>query len=447
MMVTWVGILTALIVAIGIYRPRVIPWALGASAGLSSTVGFVIKGNGAVPFFLFAMVIAAFSVAEFLRNRYSKGKLVGPGKRPLLAFAAYSLLITMVGPVVFRGIPVLMPRGGTDDEVTSPSTLEFTISHFAQASYLVLGLFVVFYLARLPRISPLIPAAGFWVGIGLSGAQLVAGMVGITWPTKMFSNSPNVRYIDFTSDGSEPRFRGIFAEPASLGLFAVTALAFFATSAFATKEYRKAVNIFGAIISALLIIEGRTGTALIGGIIVIAASLCFVVFMFIAGKAKWHPLVFVLIPFLAAALMLAKGRILTYAMDIIDGKVGSASYSVRTASNDFSVDILIDTVGFGAGLGSSKPNSFFAMLISCVGVIGTVLFVIAILLLIKGCWKHPEARASAWALLAFFLVKAVGGSTMSTPIMFVLMGVCAHYAWKLVPTRQAVSPSRTMLVA
>lgn len=441
---TWAASLVAAAAVLGLLQKRTLPWSLAVLAGIPYTVAVVVGGNGVIPFFLLAIPLAAFAVFKHL-TRPAGSKWRGPGVVPLMCFAFYSLLITAVGPVLFAGMPVLMPRGGTDSEVYNPSELEFTISHAAQVGYLVLGLLTVLWLASREKLSPRLPAAAFWTGLALSLAVYVTGTGSDNPLRKLFANSPNVRYINLGSDGETARFAGIFAEPASLGLFALTGLAFFMLSAVETAGRVRLVNLLGAALAAFTIYVGATGTALIGGLIVIAFGGVAVVVPFVAGRSRWHPGVVIAGMIFLVAAVANMDRIVGYASTIINGKIGSQSYDVRTASNEFSIGLLFDSFGLGVGLGSSKPNSFFTMLLSCVGIIGTLLFVVAMIQLIVAAWKTPEFRPAAGALLAFFLIKAVSGSTMSSPIMFILIGVCAYTAWKTAggePANLAHSPHR-----
>jgi hypothetical protein len=110
-------------------------------------------------------------------------------------------------------------------------------------------------------------------------------------------------------------------------------------------------------------------------------------------------------------------------------KLVSDSFANRWASSLFSMQVVVDTWGLGAGLGSNRPASFPFMLISCVGLIGATLFAYAIVKMIRAAWGQPESRPVAWALLAFFLTKAVAGANMSEPLMWLCLGICAQVTW------------------
>ncbi|MCA1602308.1 MAG: hypothetical protein LC776_11915 [Acidobacteria bacterium] len=219
--------LTAAVAAVWRFGRNALPWLLSAAIALPSSAALVAGGNGLVPFYAIApFALAATVLALLRRQKRSQSGREQLGCTALCLFVAWTLVITALGPTVFAGVSVLRPRGGIDNEIASPSRLDYTISHVAQIAYLLLGVSVVFFLAQRGRLSPALPAAGFGLGTGLSSLVLLAEQVGLLWPANLFSNSPTLRYIDYTQQ-LEPRFRGVFVEPAALAAFSIAAMAFF----------------------------------------------------------------------------------------------------------------------------------------------------------------------------------------------------------------------------
>lgn len=421
-----------------------LPWLLSAGIAFPVSAALVAGSNAVYPFFLTAFVVAIAVIAWFLSRQRGVPATTeeAPGRRALLLFTAWCCLITVFAPLAFAGIPVLDPRAGVDEQVFRPNPLQFTVSNLAQLLYVLLGVAVVIFLARAPKLSPAVPALGFGLGTGLSSLQLTAEAVGLPWPRHVFSNSPNVRYIDMTSEG-ELRFRGLFAEPSMLATFSITALVFFILLASHRAGRARAGYLALAGLSLLNLLLSEAGTAVVAGAAIALVVVGRGLYRFLAGRSRWQPgLVGVGLAGFVVAVWFAP-QIFASAVDLLSSKLGSGgSYEVRSAANLFSLQVLADTWGLGAGLGSNRPSSFATMLISCVGVVGTALFLAAVVPLVRSAARRPEWRPTAWALVAFFITKSVAGANMSEPLMWLCLGVCAHAAWAGASGLRAVANER-----
>ena len=422
--------LTAAVAAVWRFGRNALPWLLSAAIALPSSVALVAGGNGLVPFYAIAPFALAATVLALLRRQ--KGSQSGReqlGCTALCLFVAWTLVITALGPTVFAGVSVLRPRGGIDNEIASPSRLDYTISHVAQIAYLLLGVSVVFFLAQRGRLSPALPAAGFGLGTGLSSLVLLAEQVGLPWPANLLSNSPNLRYIDYTQQ-LEPRFRGVFVEPAALAAFSIAAMAFFVSFIAQSRGRARVWSAGGGALCGVNLIASGAGTALVGGLIVVLVAVAIGVYRFLAGATRW-PVRTVMaacaafLPFLVIAPIFYNGSV-----EIAKDKLVSDSLSVRTGSNLFSLNLAIETYGIGVGLGSHRPSSLYLMLLTCVGVVGLTLFLAAVLTIVRQAWRVPAARPAAWGMVAILLTRLVGGPDLSTPMFWLCLGVCAHAAWR-----------------
>ena len=407
-----------------------LPWLLSAAIALPSSVALVVGGNGLTPFYAIApFALGAIVLALLRRQKTSQSGREQLGSTALLLFVAWTLAITALGPTVFAGLPVLRPRGGTDSEIASPSRLDYTVSHVAQIAYLLLGVGVVFFLAQRRRLSPALPAAGFGLGTGLSSLALLAQQVGLPWSADLFSNSPTLRYIDYTQQ-LEPRFRGVFAEPAALSAFSIEAMAFFVSLAAQSRGRARVWSAAAGVLCGVNLIASGAGTALVGGLIVVLAAVAIVVYRFLAGTSRWPVWAVTVgcatfLPFLVMVPTFYSG-----AVEITEEKLVSDSFAVRTGANLFSLNLAIETYGIGVGLGSHRPSSLYLMLLACVGVVGLALFLAAVLTIVRQAWRVPAARPAAWGVVALLLTRLVGGPDLSEPTFWLCLGVCAHAAWR-----------------
>lgn len=428
-MVSVIGVVLGLALLVGLMKKPALPWIIAGTGAFMSTVAVVVGGNGIIPFYMAMIIILGLTVLNAPLG-LRKGSVSGPGYLPLVFFTIWSLLMTLLGPTIFAGIPVLVPRGGIDEQVAAPSELQYTISNAAQAIYLLLGVAAALYFARRKNLSPSVPASMFWVGNGLSAINFVVTRVGIPWPA-FFDNSPNVRYINFEGDGVTPRFRGIFAEPSGLALFSLTALVYFAASAYSKTGRGRKGDIAGVLLSLALVVLCAAGTSIAGAAVVIAVLGFIAVARFMAGKSKWHPAGVLSGLVLFCVLLFVGKELITPVWEIVESKLQSSSFRNRTSANGFSIQVMLDSWGLGAGLGSSRPGALFTMLLSCVGLPGVALFIWSMAALIFAAWKKPEWRPSALALAAFLLIKTISGANLSDPTLWILVGVCANGVWQV----------------
>lgn len=138
------------------------------------------------------------------------------------------------------------------------------------------------------------------------------------------------------------------------------------------------------------------------------------------------------------ALILALPTLTSSASGLAGSKLDSASFQNRWATATFSLNLAADVWFIGVGLGSNRPSSFIPMMMSCVGIIGTVLFLVALFKIMRKAWRQDAFRPVVWALVAFFLTKVFGGSSLHEPLMWVCIGVCAYAAWR--PVEEVESP-------
>lgn len=416
---TALGALFAALIVVGLFRRTLFPWVLALSAAFPYSAAVTIAGNSIIPFHLVAAIACVLLIFEAPDERHGAAR---PGLSALLLFLGWSLFITVAGPFLFAGEPVLNPRTGIDLAVRAQEPLQYTISMFAQAGYLVLTVGAVLYLARR-RFSLWLAMLPFVVATVLGAINWAMVAVGLTWPSWFFDTSHNVIY-------SHRMRGGIFNEPSQFGGFAVAALALFAVAAMQTRGWSRGALTGLAALAALNIVNSEAGTAL-GGLAIILAIGAATALWRVVAAGRGAPLIVFGAGGVALVMLLAGDTVLSWGEKILGGKIGSASMDVRTSSDAFSVELLWQTWGLGVGLGANRPSSFATMLVSCVGVLGTVAFAILIFQLVARARLHPLGAAPVWGLLAFLAAKAVSLPDLATPGMWILIAACAQIAWAL----------------
>ncbi len=421
---TFLGIAFIAATVVALFKGRrAFSYVLAAAAAFPVSAVVTVAGTSVTPFYALSAVAAVllfFDSSRFVSS---------PGRPLLMVFAAWSLLVTLVAPFIFRGVRVLSPREGVDNAVMSPDPLAFSVSSIAQAGYLMLALCAVIYLAR-SGVGPLVAAAPLALGTLLSSLAAAMAFLGMRWPSEIFDTSVNVMYSD-TSDGFESRLRGVYSEPSELAGFSLAAMAFFAVAAFRAKPRSRPAAVVLAALAALNLQLSSSGTAVMGVAIFAAIAMATGIVHIIRNDGRSLPYVLLGILLAGVPAVLFLGQIIAEAQTVVNGKVGSISYVSRTTADLFSLGIVWETFGIGVGLGANRPSSFGAMLLAGVGVIGTVAFVGFLITVVSHAAKVRAASPAVWGLIATLTAKAVALPDLSVPVLWVLIAACMAASWSV----------------
>ena len=422
-MISILGAIFGLLALAGLLgRREVLPWSLSAGVCFQGSIGIIVAGENVQAFYIVAIVLILTALGGLhLQKLFAHDLTTEPGLRPLVAFAAWSLLVTATAPAVFEGIDVLRPRDGIDDGVADPAALAYQISNLAQSGYLLIGVGLVVVLGSRPVLDPRLPAAGLAIGTVLSS---VKELLPTNVQQAFFDNSPNVHISDELD-----RMRGIFPEPSALGGFSVTAAVFFVVAASQSQGWRRYPSLalgLWALVNAFL---SGSGTALVGGLLILGVIAVMAVYSALAGLTRVSPGALVVSILVVPLAIVAGPSIYASANGLVGDKVDSTSYANRTAADLFSLNLTGQTYGVGVGVGANRPSSFLAALLSTTGVLGTALFVVAFAVVLRGAIRSRPHQAAAWALVALTFSKVVAVPDLSDPLMWTLLAVCAHATW------------------
>src|SRR5699024_7246075 len=133
-----------------------------------TTAGLNVGSSSVPPFFLLAVPATWSALLGVILHGLPHKAL-----RLLTAFVACSVVVTVVGPLLFAGMPILEPRAGIDSAILFPTPLSFTMSMAAQLAYLVLGAGVAVFLTQQHRLSPGTLTPGVVGGTAVSAASLL----------------------------------------------------------------------------------------------------------------------------------------------------------------------------------------------------------------------------------------------------------------------------------
>jgi hypothetical protein len=439
--VTGIGIIYAVLFAVTlIVRPRWFPFALAASLPLSHSAMIIVGENGLSPFWFGAILsVARLAYLSYRAKwRLFDSAFIWFGSNvALIAFAAYALVMTAIGPAVFSGLPVLSPEAGLDTQVESGLTpLQYETSNLAQGIYVVLGVLLVVYFLVEKQTTPRILEVAIVVGMALAFARHLLPDV---WPYAFFDNSPSIYYA---WPGEGRRERGSFAEPSILGMFLAMSLAYLGSAIVRAPWIRRVGYAVLIVAGIYLYAISYTGTALLAiGATAIAGGI--VVAITLATNANRKQLLIALGVVVVAVIgvVLAWPVISRYTVDIVLQKLTTSSFDNRGGSNEIAFQTFLDTFALGAGMGSSRPSSLFFMLLSCVGIVGLLLFMRLVGGYIWATWRSDEFRAVSWSFVAVLIAQVTAKPDLSAPPFWILLALCA-IPYRTIAKQLTAAPAR-----
>jgi hypothetical protein len=418
--VTTLGALFIVIAIICVLSGRGFAIPLAISAGLQAA-SLVNAGGQSVPMF-YAVAIAAAAALLVRRSR--------PGSSPMrkwYAFGAWAFIITLVGPTLFAGVLVLSPSVGVNTAVSYPIPLGWSTSNAAQAVYLVLGLCAATYLYRA-SVQRWVATLALATPTLLSFAKYACSRAGMGWPAGFFDNNTSLVYIDRLPTG-EPRFRGIFAEPSVLATFSTATAFYFLALGLQQRGRRRRASFAVVLMAAINLSVSTSTTAIVAPVLIGCVLVAWLAWRFLTGRLAIAPHTMLVILLGIAVTLWFGGNALLSAEATLRDKLGSFSFFVRSTADLFSLRLIDDSYGLGLGLGSNRPSSFIPSLLSTVGVVGAILFLVATVALCRRAWAVQEARPVVLALVAWLLGRSIAGADLGSPaLLWMLIGVLASLA-------------------
>lgn len=381
-----------------------------SSAAFPTTAAVTMAKVSISPFYLLAFV-AAISVA--IRWITPDRKVGAP--RWVASFVILAIVVTAIGPTIFQGTPVL--ETGIDQSLNFPIALQYSNSMIAQVAYLCLGVAVALYLKNHPNADGRHLQVVFAVGIGFSSLRLAIEAAGMAWPATHFQNFAGADYTAVT-DG---RHYGVFSEPSALAIFCLGAMSYFIASLGRRSVRQLSFSSVMLVLSVLNLTAARSGTAVLGTMIMIILAVLVSQYHWWLHKRKFS-LVTVLLPLIGLAYILAGFPGISEYMAVVAEKRVSDSATNRMGADLFALSVLRDTWGLGVGLGANRTSSLATYLLSAVGIAGTTIFVGMVVRALLSRTDRTGTAAAKWALVAVIVGKCLAEPGLSNPLLWVILG-------------------------
>jgi hypothetical protein len=371
-------------------------------------------------------VIATLFVARFLccKGR-SWGNLLRQHSfvRLWLLFAIVAVATAAVLPFLFHGLPVFGPEQTIDDNFINPTRLHFQFTNVVQSVFLILNVLVVIAAAKEGlRVAAAHKAFKWFAYIVVSVVllQVLFFRFGLPFPQKLLVNNPGYGLVQLNAGQVRPA--GTFTEPSMAGAAVAAILA-----AFLWKYFEGKGGIARCLLPAAACLLVASSSSLLAAciaivILVLTHPIVRLPWFIKITTLKRLSVFFVLLLGLAFLMFIPSLRAILLAQTL--EKSASSSALVRFGADAFSLQIALQTYGLGVGLGSNRPSSFFASLLSQVGVVGLVLFIAACVCTLRGLPK--EHRWIGIAGLTLLLAMGFGEPDLSFPALWIMFALAAQ---------------------
>jgi hypothetical protein len=401
--------------------------------------------------------------------RVDGGWRLPPGALALAALWGWALLVTVFVPRLFEGsteVIGIVPRGrGIANDLVPLAAQRGNLNQLAYLSFALLTLLAVARLLATPqRRHAFADALLLMAGVNLAVTLLQALYLYAGVPN-LLGGLANAGYAIHLggSVGGLQRLSGGFAEPSGFAAFTLAAHA--VCRALARQGHRRPLASALSLGSLAALLLSTSTTAYVGLALLYAGYGAFALGRLLlqprqvqlgAGAVlAWGAGVLGL-----AALLLSPGLVdglAGLAQGTLFGKLDSASGMERGFWNARAWISFTETFGLGVGIGSTRASSYLLVLLSNVGIVGTLLFAL-FLWQTAGRALHtapaaPEGAAAgsaapvaaAHGMLALLAAASVSATVFDLGLLFYLLAGAAACAPVRAGRAQRAAASRPPL--
>jgi hypothetical protein len=412
-------------IPLGLYfffvRPRhLFPLLILSTVFQASTV-VSSASRGIQPYYCIASL---FVIRFLLRARADRRGLRPRSTFALLwiAFVILSVASAAILPFLFHGLAGFGPEQTMEENMLNPISLHYQVENLVQPAFLLVNVLVVFAAAeerRSIRTAHKMFVLSSYLVVLIVLLQVSFFWCGLPFPIKLLNNTPT-GYAAMESGQVRPG--GSFMEPSMVGAVLAAILAALLWKYFAGKS--GIIRVGMAAVAWLL--TASSSSLLAGVLVVMTLVLANPVFRFpcfIRVDTLRRVSGCLVLVIAVALLMIVPGvRAMVLAQTLEKGASGSAL--ARFSADASAIKITTETWGLGVGLGSNRPSSFVAALLSQVGIIGFVLFVAAGWSTLRSLPK--EHRWIGMAAVGLLLSMAIGLPDLSFPFLWILFALAAQ---------------------
>ena len=366
------------------------------------------------------------------------------GKWWMILFGVIAILSAFTLPFVFAGVPVYEQHVGIDDGLLYRPPLHFANSNMTHSLALLLDILVVLGAAEHFRGKSSAKASyrfTFYFLAGIVFVQFVCSLIGLQFPYSFFQNHAAFGMQSVETGDLGSRFPGTFTESSGAG----EVLTGF-TVGFLAEYLKFGRSLVPALVGLAMIFLVRST----GALVTIALVLMLLVssqpifrwpFHINVSRLKRIWLFVAIGCVVVAAVILSPLRDSLVAMTLEKGETGS--FVNRLSADIYAFQLLVRTKGIGVGMGSNRPSSLITSLLSTVGVLGLIVFLLAYFKLLSNSSRnYPELW---WAGLALFLNMATSAPDYDAPWHWVFLAFVVQ-AGRISSSKETSRDGRTVTV-
>jgi hypothetical protein len=412
-----------------VFRPRwLLPLAIFAAVFQAGSV-LNIRDVGLQPYYFVSILIVLRLFHAWLFNSQFKIR-IPPSSLifPLLAFWGWATVSAVIMPVIFNGLPVLVPSVDIESFYFPVTPLHFSTANLAQVMWLTLNVGVVIFAASVGRWEQVRRA--FILAVALATIvtllQFALALRGHQFPEWIFQSNPGQHQAIL---GEYDRPNGLFSEPSFAGVL------FTALTSGALAKFFGGGSVWMFVVSMICTLLVRSAASLAA----LAVCCVFLSIVYFPVRSLNHPnlsaarkryailAILTLAGIAIAATVPSIGEAL--ATNTVD-KAETASFISRTTADLAGLSTLVDSYGLGVGIGSIRTSSFLVTLLATTGV-GALLLVWFLFLLLK----KTQNSALRWMFLGALLTEVAGVPDLSLPLLWMNVCLLTVFALQASPTK------------
>ncbi|WP_349366561.1 MAG: hypothetical protein ABL311_02595 [Nitratireductor rhodophyticola] len=452
MRIELLGVLSLVLgAAVLLAPPRMAFYVIVMSTLFGAAAAFGVPGLGGASVLVPSLLLAFYCLRLFMAF----------GERPVLAAVSSSspgiwlLLLTVYGvfsalflPRLLEGVTetMIVLRSSAGHRIIDLTPLSFSSNNITQTVYAVGGLFcfafTYAYLKCGGTARDVINAM-----LVLAVANLIFALLDvITYRTGTahlfdFIRTANYALLTGSEKAGFKRISGTFPEASAFAGYTIVLFAFTASLWIDRVRTVATGGIAGLLLLALLL--STSTTALVS----LAMVMVFLLWRAlpasygrrVTGRPAAIALTLLAVPLCFMLVLVLMPEFAKAVQDFLDetlySKLNSQSARERMQWNAVAFQVFLDTWGWGAGLGSARASSYALVLLSNVGLIGTVLFLLFVgnTLMMKsagGFHEHATMRAARAGVLAGLSEAMISGTVYDLGLLFfILAGSAAALRW------------------
>ena len=379
-------------------------------ASVFQAMAFVnISGSPLIIYYFFGTLFLARSMLDFIWCPHAF-EWDRAGEAPLiwlLVLCVIAVFGAYVLPQVFYGEMVYSPKLSIDEQNNNLSPLVLGSANFNQVAQLIVNamIFTVIWLrAWFPDVIVRIIFFSLFITIFFAVWQSFSNFFGFYFPDDFLYTVDGWSIGNQQVVGAFSRVNSVFLEPSTFSTYLVGMFAFLLVWWVKRPSWFVILALLGAGCAMLLTTSttGYLGLVLLPLLVLLSFGVSQILHGGWLDRSLFTIAISIgLVVWVATIVVLGSADIKELLDLVLAEKSGGESFLNRLEADLQSLEIFSRTYGLGLGLGSNRPSSFAAFLLSNLGLLGTLLFIMFALTLSRWALRcaREDADTNRWALV------------------------------------------------